>query len=147
MVDKHGQVGLGTDSPLANLHVMGSARVDGTFQVVGGPQGSCVLDTHTCEFKKQFRRQRSRARNMKGVGGQEEAYKSYDEDEQDGVHGKDLELLKKQNSDLQERLEMLETTGAQREARLVERVEAMEDMITDLITKLQEVLEEHVVVT
>lgn len=140
VVDRHGRVGFGTDSPLANLHVMGSTRIDGTFQVVGGVEGSCVLDTHSCQFKRQFRRKRHRRRNMmgRGVEGQEEGEEAAqkemnvdEENEQNRARDKYLELLQKQNLQvlttnqaLHERLELLE-----------ERIQTMEAMITDLLIK------------
>ncbi|KAL7574751.1 hypothetical protein ACA910_017315 [Epithemia clementina (nom. ined.)] len=51
VVAENGNVGLGTDSPAAKLHVLGNARIDGGTLSVG----QCTLNTQSCQWQRHRR--------------------------------------------------------------------------------------------
>lgn len=51
-ITQNGQVGIGTDTPTEQLHVIGNVRIEGTIQA----GSNCHFDTNTCIWKQDRRR-------------------------------------------------------------------------------------------
>ncbi|KAL7574753.1 hypothetical protein ACA910_017317 [Epithemia clementina (nom. ined.)] len=143
VVAADGQVGLGTDSPKAKLHVLGSARIDGTLSV-----GSCQLDAYTCQWKRNSRRRQVRHLEQ----GDEESVQ--DEEMKEGLFSEEdeeyesswandmvahLELLQEENKrdketirSMKTHLESLEERMMKHEARLMQRIQELEHDVAGL---------------
>ncbi|KAL7574762.1 hypothetical protein ACA910_017325 [Epithemia clementina (nom. ined.)] len=159
-VAENGNVGLGTDSPAAKLHVNGNARIDGTLQV----GSACVLDTQTCQWKRPRRRRRTRQqqqqppkRSLSSLRGQssapqdeasdtreeeeEDAYfrDLYDDDEVEEDSNVDPEslvkymsFLEQQNQDIMEMMQAMESRLNQWEASSTHEKTLLQERVDEL---------------
>ncbi|KAL7574760.1 hypothetical protein ACA910_017323 [Epithemia clementina (nom. ined.)] len=129
VVDKYGNVGMGTDSPTAKLHVMGSVRIEDTLNV-----GPCTLDTRTCSWKRYRRRRLLRRKSPEDeneagfldldqgdVGEEEDEVSQGDEDEEELVAY--LESLEQKHERALDRIKTTESRLEQLEAAFVKEQE------------------------
>ncbi|KAL7574752.1 hypothetical protein ACA910_017316 [Epithemia clementina (nom. ined.)] len=124
VVDKNGNVGMGTDSPAAKLHVLGSARIDGDLNV-----GPCRLDTNTCQWK----------RSRRWLWSSEESGGGQVVQDNDDSLTQYLQRLERQNQQAMEMMNVLEsriTIMGEMEAKekmvLNERIKALEKEVAAL---------------
>ncbi|KAL7571340.1 hypothetical protein ACA910_007656 [Epithemia clementina (nom. ined.)] len=152
-VSKDGNVGLGTDSPAAKLHVLGSTRIDGNLNV-----GPCSLDTKTCQWRRARRRSLRQnddnnnkppqddpaaAADSADLLPEDEESRFYDQDEHDDESSMMLEYmqqLEQQNEQtmvaikaMQSRMDALEETAAHEKEHLKERVQMLESEVAVLM--------------
>ncbi|KAL7574764.1 hypothetical protein ACA910_017327 [Epithemia clementina (nom. ined.)] len=124
VVSPKGNVGIGTDSPSAKLHVMGGAQIEGSLQV-----GQCQLDPYSCQWKRSGRRRL-------GQGVAEEDGKVMDFVDLESQ----VELLQQETAearatiqDLESRVATLEAAAAETESIWMQRMKALEAKLEALV--------------
>lgn len=129
VVTDNGRVGLGTDSPEAQLHVLGDARMDGSLQV-----GQCTFDANKCQFRLSGDGRGGRFRFLKGLGGgsERDVVVDWEDDEKEGRNWrKALATI----DALEARIQALESADADRQSSLLQYVQSLEAKVALLVTK------------
>ena len=122
VLNEEGNVGVGTDSPDAKLHVKGNTIVEGTLKV--GRQGSqCQFDTQRCQFV--------RVSGRRTLEKEDEDY-SWDEQRVQALE-RETKETKQAMDKLTAQLAELQATATAKEDMLMERIQALEDLVTKLM--------------